>query len=111
MTPQIEKKTPGDVKQGLADLGAAFKSLKSALVDCKASSSDIAKFVKAVEDGFEHPLSFLFHVGKDLLVNGKDIYAEVTTAVADWKAQSYRAAGVQVGEALAKLLTTVEEHA
>ena len=36
----------------------------------------------------------------ELLVNGKDIFAEVSAAVADWKAQSYRAAGVQIGAVL-----------
>lgn len=94
----------GSMKAGLSDLGKALGGLKQALADCKASSADITKFAKAIEDGFEHPLSFLFHLGKELLVNGKDIYAEVTTAVADWKAQSYRDAGVQIGAALAKVL-------
>jgi len=31
-----------------------------------------------------NPKSFAFHVGKDLLVNGKDIYKETKTAVNDW---------------------------
>ena len=101
---EIEKLTPADVKTGLKDLGLALKGLKAALADCKASSSDVANFAKAIENGFEHPLSFLFHMGKELLINGKDIYSEVTTAVSDWKAQSYRAAGVQIGAALSKIL-------
>eukprot|EP00966_Prymnesium_polylepis_P324137 7380228-Prymnesium_polylepis.2 len=101
---EIEKLTPADIKTGLADLGTAMTNLKKALVDCKASEKDVADFAKALEQGFEHPLSFAFHVGKELLVNGKDIYTEIKTAIADWKAQSYRAAGVQIGEALGKLL-------
>jgi len=101
---EIEQLTPTSVAAGLKDLGVALKGLKAALADCKASSADIAAFAKAIEDGFEHPLSFIFHIGKELLVNGKEIYTEITTAIADWKAQSYRAAGVQIGSALAILL-------
>jgi cathepsin L len=100
---ELEQLTPSSVKSGLKDLGVAYRGLQGALKDCKASSSDIAKFVSAIEHGFEHPISFLFHLGKELLVNGRDIYAEVTTAVKDWKAQNYRASGVQIGEALSKV--------
>ena len=101
---EIEQMTFDGVKTGLKDLGLAYKGLQTALTDCKASASDIEIFVKAIETGFEHPLTFLFHVGKELLINHKDIFAEITTAVADWKADSFRASGVQIGKALAKLL-------
>jgi len=101
---EIEKLTPSDIKAGLADLGTAMTNLKKALTDCKASEKDVTDFAKALEQGFEHPLSFAFHLGKELLVNGKDIYTEIKTAISDWKAQSYRAAGVQIGAALGKLL-------
>ena len=72
---EIEQLTPTSVRTGLQDLGKAFSGLKTALADCKASSADIAKFTKAIEDGFEHPLSFLFHLGRSLLVNGKESIA------------------------------------
>jgi len=100
---ELEQLTASSIKTGLKELGAAYHGLQHALSDCKASSSDIKKFVSAIENGFEHPISFLFHLGKELLINGKDIYSEVTTAVKDWKAMSYRAAGVQIGEALSKV--------
>lgn len=101
---KIEQKTAKSIAEGLRDLGHALTNLKQALVDCKAAEAEVAKFAKAIEDGFEHPLSFVFHVGKELIVNGRDIYAEITAAVSDWKAQSYRASGVQIGKALSKLL-------
>ena len=84
-------------------MAIAYHGLKKALIDCKASASDVAKFVSAIENGFEHPVSFLWRLGEELLVNGKDIHAEVMAAVKDWKAQKYRAAGVNIGEALAKV--------
>mgnify|MGYP001031207922 FL=1 len=30
------------------------------------------------------PKSFAFHIAKDLIVNGRDIYKETKTAVIDW---------------------------
>jgi len=31
-----------------------------------------------------NPGSFAFHIGKDLLINGRDIYHEINAAVGDW---------------------------
>jgi hypothetical protein len=101
---EIEQKTPAGVKAGIKDLATAYTSLKAALVDCKAAEVSVAKLALALETGFEHPASFVFHVGERLVINGQDILAEVTAAVADWKAGSYHAAGQQLGRALSKLL-------
>jgi len=100
---ELERKDAKSVAQGLRDLASALTHLKAALTDCKAAESEIAKFAKAVEDGFAHPVSFLLHVGKALLVNGRDIYVEVSAAIADWKADAFRDAGVAIGQALSKL--------
>jgi hypothetical protein len=35
------------------------------------------------------PLSFSYKIGYNLLVNGLDIYKEISTAVKDWKEESY----------------------
>jgi hypothetical protein len=34
---------------------------------------------------FDSPTSFAYHVGKDLLVNGSDIFSEIETAVTDYQ--------------------------
>ena len=98
------------IKAGLEDIGAALGDLKNALNDCKASSKEITQFASTVEQGFEHPLSFVFHLGKDLIVNGKDIFDEISQAVNLWDKQDYRNAGIQIGEALALLIGTGEEE-
>lgn len=48
-------------------------SLPKAIMDCKGAESDIKNLIKAIES-LNNPLSFVFHVGKDLIVNGKNIY-------------------------------------
>ena len=101
---ELESKSVSGVEQGLKDLGSALDALKTALTDCKASSADIAEFVKTVEDGFKHPLSFICHIGKDLIVNGQDIFSEISQAISLWKSESYRDSGIQIGKALEKLI-------
>lgn len=92
------------IEAGLKDLGDAYKALSIALVDCKAASSDVAAFVKALKDGFEHPLSFLVEVGKSILVNGKEVRAELATAVSDWRSHSFFSCGLQIGKVLSVVL-------
>merc|ERR1711990_1127629 len=99
----IYEKTPQSVLSGIKDLGNAMGPLQQGLTDCKAAYGDIQKFVNAFKQ-LENPETFAFHVGKDLLVNGKDIYQEVMAAVQLWQSQSYLDCGVKIGEALNKLL-------
>jgi len=99
----LEQKTPASVLAGIKDLGMALTGVKAALVDCKAAETDIENIGKALEQ-FKTPASFAYHVGKDLLVNHKDILAEINQAVSLWKSASYLPAGIQIGEALNKLL-------
>jgi hypothetical protein len=57
-----------------------------------------------------NPSTFAFHVGKDLVVNGRDIYREINTAVKDWKAGDYDDFGVQVGHALYQLFVGAHQY-
>ena len=44
--------------------------------------------------------SFSYHVGKELLVNGKDIFSEVNTAISVYHSQYYNGMGYEIGTAL-----------
>lgn len=92
------------IKQGLQDIATALGDLKQAMTECKASVSEIQQFADTLQTGFEHPVKFVYHLGKDLVVNGKDIFDEISQAVSLWEKQSYRDAGVQIGSALALLI-------
>merc|ERR1711871_498245 len=105
----IKQETPSSVLQGIKDLGEALKALKDGLVDCKAAAGEIESFIKGFEQ-FTNPASFVFHVGKDLIVNGKDIYQEITQAVSLWQSQSYLDSGEQIGKALFKLVVGTEHR-
>lgn len=61
--------------------------LPDALVRCEGAVAEItilSKKLTFVIAEIQNPQSFAFHVGKDLLINGRDIYSEVNTAVVDW---------------------------
>lgn len=53
---------------------------------------------------FSNPASFAFHTGKDIIVNGVEIYHDVKDSVTQFEAKKYEAFGEDIGEALAKLI-------
>lgn len=53
---------------------------------------------------FKSPQSFIYHTGKDLIVNGRQIYSEIKDSITQFEGQHYEAFGEDVGEALAKLI-------
>ena len=88
------------MKQGLADLSDAFiTKLPGAIQQCENTGKSVVDVVKGLE-AFKSPASYAFHIGKDILVNGKQIYGDIEQAVADWKVQDYNDFGFQIGSAL-----------
>lgn len=78
-------------------------TIKAGMKDCSHVKTDWKK-LKEMALVLESPHTFAYHVGKDLVVNGRDIYQEVNTAVADYKAQDWAGFGYNVGEAAAKTI-------
>lgn len=71
--------------------------------DCSHLKADWSRLEEMVKV-FNSPTSFAYHVGKDLMVNGKDIFHEVETAVTDYEAANWDDFGYQVGQAAAKTI-------
>merc|ERR1712079_4144 len=99
----FEKETAKDVMNGLEKLADALHSIPAALATCKATEGDIKQITSALKQ-LKHPKSFIFHAFKNLVVNRKDIYKEITTAVSDYRSQTWLDFGVQVGLALHKMI-------
>lgn len=51
-----------------------------------------------------NPWSFAYHVGKDLIVNGVQIFHEVDDSITQFHGKHYYAFGEDIGEALSKLI-------
>jgi len=59
---------------------------------------------------FEHPLSLIFKIGKNLIVNGVDIFKKIFSAVAYYKQADYFNFGKMLGEALTEVVLKNPGH-
>ncbi|WZN63776.1 hypothetical protein HKI87_08g53270 [Chloropicon roscoffensis] len=105
----IKEKSVDGVKEGIKLIGESLTEVSNAITDCKGAVEDVENILSVLKE-FSSPYSFAFHVGKDLLVNGVNIIHEISAAIDDWDAQSYRDCGVQIGTALNQLLIGAEEQ-
>ena len=96
------KQDPTDVKQAINDLGQAMEVIPSAIRDCASAYEEDAADIEQMLSVFESPMTFVFTVGKNLVLNGNDIYDDMSTAMDDWTAANWYGFGQNVGEALAK---------
>ncbi len=92
------------VENGMEDMGNALLGIESLLKDCQSTAPEMKSLLDTITTGFKSPKTFAYHVGKDLIVNGVDIYHEITAAVSAWESQSYKECGNQIGLALHALL-------
>jgi hypothetical protein len=99
----FEEKSAAGALAGLKELGKAVTLMKSEIQYCEGVKGDWEKLVKMVEV-FNNPASFVYHVGKDLIVNGRQIYHDVDDSITQYHNKSYESFGQDIGDALAKLL-------
>jgi len=99
----LEKNHSSGVLAGLKELAEALAPVPKAIGSCAAAAHDVEHLAAALAS-MRSPKAFAFHVGKDLLINRHEIFHEISTAVADYKAGSFEDFGVQIGMALHKLI-------
>lgn len=99
----FKKNTASATLDGLEHLAHALIGIKDEIHDCEGVTADWAK-LEAMAAIFASPASFAYHVGKDLIVNGVQIYHDVSDSVTQFDAKSYEPFGEDIGDALAKLI-------
>ena len=99
----FKKETFNDVLDGIKMVGTIATQVGTDVKDCEAGVADIEHLIEMAES-FSSPWSFAFHVGKDLLLNGVDIYGDIDSAIQNWDAQKWESFGENVGDALAKVI-------
>lgn len=112
--PQAEK-TFNDCRQSVLDskmecvkdFATLGNEVKDTVKDCKSIADDIETLAEIVAV-FSNPVSFAWHVGKDLLVNGINIYHDVENAIDAWHAQDWKSFGLNVGHATALVILGAE---
>jgi hypothetical protein len=105
----FKKKDVQSIIAGVKEIGEMIKVVKNGMADCSSLKADWEKFA-AMAAIFESPTSLVYHVGKDLVVNGKSIYKEINAGITQYEAQNWKGFGYQIGEAAAKLLLGEESQ-
>lgn len=104
----FEEKSASGAAAGLKVLAQVVKDISAEVQTCEGVTADW-KRLEAMVTAFDSPLSFAYHVGKDLLVNGVQIYGDINDAVAQYNNKAYEPFGEDVGKALALTLLGMEE--
>ena len=99
----FEKQDAESVLAGLKLLGQAIELIPDAMNECQTAIADAERLYQMIAN-FKSPLSFAYHVGKDILVNGVQIYNEIDSAVNDYKSSNWRQFGYDCGYALGLVL-------
>ena len=87
----------------LEHLYHAIMGIKDEIKDCKGVTADWAK-LESMAAIFASPASFAYHTGKDLIVNGFQIYHDVADSVTQFENKAYEPFGENIGKALFKLI-------
>ena len=99
----LEKTYSGKV-EAMAKLGEAYKELPGAIKSCVPASEEFARAIEEMVLAFAHPLSVLYHMGENLIVNGQDILADVSYAMGAYEYHQYYEFGYYCGAAGFKIL-------
>lgn len=103
----IREKDAKDVLKGLEQVAEALKGVPTAVQECKNATADAKAEAQKLEQALalmKHPVKFAYHVGKDLVVNGKDILKEIEAASLAYESEQWENFGMDLGEALRELL-------
>ena len=99
----FETKTVDGIAKGLRETADGLEALKAAMADCKAAESEVQSLEAALAQ-MSSPSKLVYHVGKELLLNGKDILALVEGAVTQYKAGAYENFGKELGAIVGDLV-------
>lgn len=87
-----------------------FAHVSDSIKDCGSTvaSGDAAKLEKMGEI-FKHPSQFIYHIGKDLIVNQADIKKNVEAALLHYEMSFYYKFGQDLGKAASLTLIGLEK--
>lgn len=100
---KIATKNVKQVYEGVKELGQIAQELPKAIEECKGSKDDFKALFEAAER-IKHPMSFAYHVGKDLYVNHVDIFKHTEAMLQDFNDKKYVAFGKEIGIVLELVL-------
>lgn len=104
----FKKGGASNVIAGLKEMGDLLATVKKGMTDCSATSADWAR-LEAMAKVIATPKDFVYHVGKDLWINGQEIFGDIEGAITDYDHQNWEGFGEEVGRAAAKTILGQEQ--
>lgn len=103
----FESKDTAKIIDGVKKIADILQTVQKGMSDCSQLKADWAKLEKMAAI-FSSPTAFAYHVGKDLMINGVDIFHEIEDAIQQYADKNWEQFGVDVGEAAAKTILGAE---
>lgn len=69
------------------------------LKECESLTDEDRAALEKMGSVFKHPITLTISVGKNISINGFEIYHEVSQGIVDYKNGNWADAGVEFGEA------------
>lgn len=104
----FEKKDLADVAIALKDIADAFENVSAAIRPCASAYKNDAIILEKELAVFRSPLSLVWDIGRNLIVNNVQIYNETMTAIDDYKTAQWFGFGKNLGLALGNVLGSDE---
>lgn len=96
-------RSASEALKALRLLSTAFHGMDGAVKRCGATTCQVEQLFQALET-FKSPLHFFYKAGKNLVINGKEIYSELEAARVNWESKQYKAFGFEIGIAMRKVV-------
>jgi hypothetical protein len=101
----LELKTKAGVKAGLKEVSVMLKDVLVLSKNCKALNiKGNVKKIEALIAIFSNPTSLSYHIAKDLIIHGKDIYKQIHASLVAYHAEEFFMFGKDIGTAAAELI-------
>ena len=93
-----------NIFSGLETVADMLLWARETSVECNPHNSADWSKLEALANELKHPKTFVYNVGKNLILNGSEITGELEAAVLDFEQKDYKSFGFDLGEAVAKTL-------
>lgn len=103
----LNKKTFKSMKRGLMELSTTIKLIPQMVHDCKQVGVDLSKIARMAEI-FAHPFKLIYKVGKNLIINGVDIFSKIMKALLCYERGDFFHFGMYIGEAMEEVLLSAK---
>jgi len=95
-----EKMSLGEMLHSFHQLSLSFKTLGEAMKKCDTHvNEEMELFMKMIKN-FEDPKAVAHEIGQNILINGVDIYQEMSAAYTSYIAKDFEGFGRDVGVAM-----------